>query len=261
MIPKNYIDLWRKEAPWPDQDMVEQDLILSKVLVGIYKNDFLKRKLAFRGGTALYKLFVRPAARYSEDLDFIQIGTEPIKPVCDQIRNVLSWIDPKPSFKQKGDNFTFYFRYISEEGLKRKIKIEINCREHIAVFGNMNKKFEVKNPYFSNSAEITTFSLEELLASKLRALYQRRKGRDLFDLWYANENNTIDYQKILKAFPIYMSSSNTKVTSKKFKENLYNKKSNQLFLNDIKPLLNPIINYDQQAAFEWIDQAILEKMY
>jgi predicted nucleotidyltransferase component of viral defense system len=46
-------------------------------------------------------------------------------------------------------------------------------------------KFSVENQWFSGDCEITTYYLEELLGTKLRALYQRRKGRDLFDLWKA----------------------------------------------------------------------------
>ncbi|MGH2469017.1 MAG: nucleotidyl transferase AbiEii/AbiGii toxin family protein [Chloroflexota bacterium] len=40
----------------------------------------------------------------------------------------------------------------------------------------------MKSPWFTGSADVPTFALEELLGTKLRALYQRRKGRDLFDL-------------------------------------------------------------------------------
>jgi len=41
----------------------------------------------------------------------------------------------------------------------------------------------VESSWWSGRADILTFEPEELLATKLRALYQRSKGRDLFDLW------------------------------------------------------------------------------
>jgi hypothetical protein len=47
--------------------MVEQDLVISRALVEIYAVPALAERLAFRGGTALYKLHLRPAAPYSED--------------------------------------------------------------------------------------------------------------------------------------------------------------------------------------------------
>jgi predicted nucleotidyltransferase component of viral defense system len=40
----------------------------------------------------------------------------------------------------------------------------------------------VDNPWFTRGADVVTFALEELLGTKLRALYQRKRGRDLFDL-------------------------------------------------------------------------------
>src|ERR1700686_2084052 len=45
--------------------------------------------------------------------------------------------------------------------------------------------FEVKNPWFSGRADIPTFTREEILAIKLRALLQRDKGRDMIDLSHA----------------------------------------------------------------------------
>lgn len=260
MIPRNFIEAWRKEVPWTSVDMVEQDLILSKAITDIYNNEFLQKRLAFRGGTAIYKLYVNPPARYSEDLDFTQVNPEELRPTCDEIRDVLSWIDEQPAFKQKGDNFTFHFKYLSEEGATKKVKVEINCREHIAVYGTVAKEFKFENPFHSASALVTTFELEELLASKLRALYQRRKGRDLFDLWYVNEKTDIDTDKILAAFPAYIQDTSKRITSKIFLQNLRQKRTNKLFLEDIGPLLNPSIEYEQEKAFDWIASALIEKL-
>jgi len=58
MIPRDYITAWRTEAPWVEDAQVEQDLVISRALVEIYSNPLLCEALAFRGGTALYKLHV-----------------------------------------------------------------------------------------------------------------------------------------------------------------------------------------------------------
>ncbi len=71
MIPSDYITEWRAEAPWIEDSQVEQDLVISRALVEIFSHPHLSAALAFRGGTALYKLYVRPAARYSEDIDLV----------------------------------------------------------------------------------------------------------------------------------------------------------------------------------------------
>ena len=69
MIPQADIIAWRRVAPWPDDGMVEQDLVLSRALVEIFSDATLAHGLAFRGGTALHKLVLAPPSRYSEDLD------------------------------------------------------------------------------------------------------------------------------------------------------------------------------------------------
>ena len=64
MIPSDYIIEWRAEAPWVEDAKVEQDLIITKALVNIFSHPVLKDALAFRGGTALYKLFLKAADKF-----------------------------------------------------------------------------------------------------------------------------------------------------------------------------------------------------
>ena len=64
--------------------MIEQDLIICRALVSIYSDPFLSDHLAFRGGTALHKLYLRPQPRYSEDIDLVQVNAEPIKETIDR---------------------------------------------------------------------------------------------------------------------------------------------------------------------------------
>lgn len=72
MIPKDFITEWRAHAPWVSDRQVEQDLVISRALVELFSRPTIANALAFRGGTALYKLHLRPAARYSEDIDLVQ---------------------------------------------------------------------------------------------------------------------------------------------------------------------------------------------
>ena len=60
MIPQYYIQEWHEQVPWNSDAMVEQDLIISKALVCIFSDEFLASQLAFRGGTALHKLYLTP---------------------------------------------------------------------------------------------------------------------------------------------------------------------------------------------------------
>jgi len=186
MIPQAFITEWGKTVPWQTNEQVEQDLVISRALVEIYKNDFLAGSIAFRGGTALHKLYLQPQARYSEDIDLVQIKAGSIGKVIDNIRESLSFLG-KAKVEAGDKTTTLKFRFDSEFPpiVSLRLKIEINCREHFTVLGWERIPFEVKSSWFNGECRLTTYRVEELLGTKLRALYQRSKGRDLYDLWKA----------------------------------------------------------------------------
>lgn len=97
MIPEIFIEQWRNTVKWRSLAQIEQDLVISRVLIDLYNEPFIKDALVFRGGTALNKLFLKPPARYSEDIDFVQKRSEPIGKTIDAIRFLLKpWLgDPK----------------------------------------------------------------------------------------------------------------------------------------------------------------------
>ena len=134
MITKQAIIEWQDNAPWIDMRQVEQDLIISRALTAIYSDDYLASRLAFRGGTALHRIYFSPPARYSEDIDLVQIVEEPIGRTLDTLRNVLDFLG-SPAILQKKNNNTLVFTtestYPPETPLK--LKIEINCNEHFTV--------------------------------------------------------------------------------------------------------------------------------
>ena len=128
MIERNSILEWSEQAPWTDLAMVEQDLIICRALVDIFSDDFLREQLAFRGGTALHKLYLQPQHRFSEDIDLVQIHPGPIKPILFRLGEVLSWM-PDRVIKQKRYNNTLLFRMESEFPPIQpiRLKVEINC--------------------------------------------------------------------------------------------------------------------------------------
>lgn len=257
MIPKAYITEWRNKAPWQEDFQVEQDLIIERALVEIYNNPFLKERLAFRGGTALHKIHLKPQARYSEDIDLVQIKAEPFGPVIDELRNALSFLG-KPAINQKKFNNTLIFRVNSEDEIPLKLKVEMNCREHIAVYGLKEEPLEVQSAWFTGKASLVTYELEELLATKLRALYQRSKGRDLFDMSYTLDLTGADPEKIITAWKIYMEHEKHTISKTDYLENLEKKMNDEEFLGDITGLLRPAIQYDHKAGYEMVKTKILE---
>ena len=190
VIPRDYVTEWRSEAPWVRNDQVEQDLVISRALVDIFSHPSLQNAVAFRGGTALYKLHLRPAARYSEDIDLVQTKAEAAGPMMHALREILDpWLGV-PKWKQTEGRVTFVYRFDSEDAPARllRVKVEINTREHFSVFGLKRMPYAVKCRWFDGACEINTYELDELLGTKLRALYQRKAGRDLFDLAVALGN-------------------------------------------------------------------------
>ena len=89
MVNRAAIVQWRAKAPWNSNEQVEQDLIICRALVAIFSDNFLSTQLAFRGGTALHKLYLTPQSRYSEDIDLVQINSGPIKPILMRLGEVL----------------------------------------------------------------------------------------------------------------------------------------------------------------------------
>ena len=85
MIPRAHVLEWRQAHPWQGDEQVEQDLLLTRALIDIFSDDELKGALAFRGGTALHKLYLNPPRRYSEDIDLVQMQAAPIGPIYDRI--------------------------------------------------------------------------------------------------------------------------------------------------------------------------------
>jgi predicted nucleotidyltransferase component of viral defense system len=93
MIPRAHITGWRTHAPWSTDAQVEQDLVISRAIVEVFSEPLLAENLAFRGGTALHKLHLTPPARYSEDIDLVQVRAGPIGEIMTALRSQLdSWL-------------------------------------------------------------------------------------------------------------------------------------------------------------------------
>lgn len=263
MIPKTYIAQWKDHASWKSNAQVEQDLIISRALVELFSDDFLRENLAFRGGTALHKLYLNPAPRYSEDIDLVQIKEGPVKPILKRIGEKITFFEEKRVVKPTAHNNTILYRFTSEDPpqVRSRLKLELNCREHFTVLGWKSFPFKVKSEWFSGEADITTYSVDELLGTKLRALYQRKKGRDLFDLYYAEQHHKLDYDKLIHCYYEYMKFSVRKPPSQReFILNLEEKQSSPDFAGDMEGLLRPEIEYDQLEAFDWLMKKIVTKM-
>lgn len=261
MIPEFLVNAWSAKAPWQNLLMIEQDLVISRALIDLYNRPLIKESLAFRGGTALNKLYITPAARYSEDIDLVQIKAAPIGPVINEIREALDpWLGvPQRNLTKRSAKLVYRYKSV-EEGVTSRLKIEINTTEHFHVHPLEHMSHEVNSEWMSGKAEILTYNLDELMGTKLRALYQRRKGRDLFDLWYVIEKNLVDLEKVVSVFNQYNEYNKEIISRAMFEESLLGKIKHPNFHSDMNVLFSSDSGWDAEKAFARIWEEVVPRL-
>jgi predicted nucleotidyltransferase component of viral defense system len=253
LLPEGYITHWKSGCPWSSDEYVEQDLILSRLLIELFSDEVISHSLVFRGGTALHKLYLPRACRYSEDLDFVQLKPGKIGDTLSSMRRIIGRIvGGRPDFNasKKASNLIYKYHAENPPNPLMKIKLEINTRDHYSYDVLKKRSFEINSPWFTGKSEIVIYSIEGLLATKLRALYQRRKGRDLFDFWISKELKP-DAAKTVSIFHKYMGSENKRVSKADFIKNIDDKIKQPVFRNDLNPLIPAELKYDIDLAHKY----------
>ncbi|MCL2046447.1 MAG: nucleotidyl transferase AbiEii/AbiGii toxin family protein [Oscillospiraceae bacterium] len=229
MIPFNTVTAWGAVHPWPTREQIEQDLLLSKAIIEIYNNKMLAEELIFRGGTALHKMVLPHPSRYSEDLDFVRSSAGGIGDIMKE----LTELGKQSGFTVKtrmGQYPKVYWHGKAQTGRDLRIKIEINTYERSPVLSLIEIEYSINTDWFTGKAMVKMFQNEETAATKLRALYQRSKGRDLYDLWLLTNVVRIDPVLTCQAFETYRPDG---YTAKRAIENLEKKTRDKGFLTDI----------------------------
>lgn len=236
MLPDNIITAWAADHPWPTRTQVEQDLLLSQAICEISNHPYLGDELAFRGGTALHKLHTARPYRYSEDLDYVRStagGISDLTRALTDVGQILGY-----TIKTKvGEQPKVYWRTNAADGSPIRIKIEVNTYERSPAFDHTCIPYQVNSAWWSGAANVKTFQLPELVATKIRALYQRSKGRDVFDLWIALTELNTDPDMIVTAFGPYQPAGWTPALAER---NLRDKLSKDSFTSDLAPLVQHV---------------------
>lgn len=234
MIAESDLAHWRQVAPWSTDEQIEQDLALSRLIVEIANHPLLGEELVFRGGTCFHKLWLDRPWRYSEDLDYVRRSAGGVGHVLNALREVADSIgfarvqtDVRRHPKARLDS-TFL------SGSRMRIKIEMNTYERSPARPTTKVPFAISSPWFEGRADVQSFAVEELVATKIRALYQRRKGRDLFDMWLAVEEANLSPESIAAAFEPYRPEGWTPTLAL---ENLAAKLVDQRFTTDLDNLV------------------------
>jgi predicted nucleotidyltransferase component of viral defense system len=257
MIPQAAITRWALDHPWSTPEQVEQDLILSRAICVIAADPYLGAELTFRGGTALHKLHFSQAYRYSEDLDYVRSTAGGVGRVLDTLRDLGRDLGFAVR-SQLGEHPRVLWRAEAEHGIPLRVKVEINTHERAPAMPIMSKPFAVESTWWSGSAQVRTFQLPELIATKLRALYQRSKGRDLYDIWLALTEAGADPDAVLSAFGPYRPAG---YTAHAAVVNLEAKLDDQDFRHDLDALtVGSPADYDLEAAASLVIRALLARV-
>ena len=189
---------------------IEKDYVISWVLYGIAKNNFLKENLVFKGGTVLKKVYF-PDYRFSEDLDFTFKGdfniaaikaafTELIKSVYEASRITLSL---KDETEHETGNYNFYISYIGPlggSGENKDIKVDISKDELICNDPELKEIINLYSDLTKEKYSMLCYTLDEIAGEKMRSLMQRTAPRDIYDLWYLFEMDGYDIEDCVFTF-------------------------------------------------------------
>lgn len=220
----------------------------------------IREELVFRGGTALNKLFLKPPARYSEDIDLVQKNIDSIGQIIDAIREILRpWLGKlKWKITRRSAKLTYVYETINRS--LAKLKIEINITEHFQVLPLRTEEFNVQSDWWNGNSKIITYEIDELMATKLRALYQRRKGRDLFDLWYVTKNKLINLDRVFEIFAKYCANEGLHLAKGEFLDNLKLKRDQQDFRSDMQILLPAGLKWDFDEAYQFVVDNVINRL-
>jgi predicted nucleotidyltransferase component of viral defense system len=258
MIPGPAIVEWGRGIRWPTGDQIEQDLLLSRLIVEIANDSYLGEELVFRGGTCLHKLRLASPYRYSEDLDYVRRSGGGIAEITRSLTSIGSRLGLEVRTKI-GQHPKVFFRAPFESGeVVMKVKVEMNTFERSPARPYERVHYSVRSSWFRGDADVATFALPELVATKIRALFQRSKGRDLFDLWLALTLLEVDPEDLLTCFDPYRPDGMTAVRAE---QNLRLKLAEANFRADLIPLVNAWpADYEIDAAAELVIASLLSKL-
>ena len=179
--------------------VVEKDYMLGWMLAGIGAHPALRDSWLFKGGTCLKKCFFE-TYRFSEDLDFTLTDPAHIESVflTQTFNEIGEWIYERtgieiPAYLQNFDIYTNPRGTISCQGKISyrgpvatrdlpRIKLDLTADERIVL---APVRVGVFHPYSDEPAEgidVLAYAYEELFGEKVRALAERTRPRDLYDV-------------------------------------------------------------------------------
>jgi len=223
------------------KSQIDKDWVLSYLLYAIISLPELKDIMIFKGGTCLKKCYF-PDYRFSEDLDFTILdsnfvfNTKVVKKIIkkaselsfneDYNRGILFKLKNIEATQSKDveQGYKIYIHYWGADHRKNDLPSENHSAWHHTIKIDVNHTEEIifpvnelpiqhnysDNENFSNTI-VKTYSINEVLSEKLRALIQRKytSPRDCYDIWHLKNNyDNLDWEAIRNGFLRKMQSKN-----------------------------------------------------
>jgi len=276
MTPLTRRDVLAHQAhvPWPSQRQVEQDLLLCRAMAAIFNDRFLHSQVAMRGGTLLHKVHLAPPSRYSEDIDLVVFGDRPEQHIRRALRRVLSDVLGAPKTSAWGAitlairnsvkpsrvlRMTYSLPSISEPGMTLDIVVEANVTERTPHRPIVEIPFEFPFRDALVKTLVNGYDIHEMLGTKMRALFQRRRGRDLFDLYWALTlaKPPVDPAAIIESFQHYLRQEDSSAGRAEFVGILQSHLADRGFCSDMDQLLRVGAEYDPQEAGAYVKAKLL----
>ncbi len=188
--------------------VIEKDYVLGWLLIAIAESD-LRREIAFKGGTALKRVYY-PDYRYSEDLDFTLCDGPSHDDLVEAFKALFPWLGQRVNLtlelrsdrQSTFETTTLLVDYVGplKAGLgSRYLKIDFSRGELLA---EQPIDRPLQAPYSDYPPDVTlpTYTLKEILTEKLCALLQRTEPRDLYDVYWLFEWGDVDQTFLASSF-------------------------------------------------------------
>jgi predicted nucleotidyltransferase component of viral defense system len=276
MTPLTRRDVLAHQAfvPWPSQLQVEQDLLLCRAMAALFSDKFLCSQIAMRGGTLLHKVHLAPAARYSEDIDLVVFGERPEGHIARALRRVLGdtlgqpvrsiWDGLRLAIRNTAQpsrvlRLTYAVPSVSEPGRALQVVVEANVSERTPHRSIVSLPFAFTFQGLAVRTTINGYDIHEMLGTKLRALFQRRRGRDLFDLHRALTASTppVDPSAVIESFLYYLNQEGGRARRADFTGILDAHLADRGFCSDMNQLLRQGERYDPHEAGALVKSELL----
>lgn len=194
--------------------------MLGWLLAGINNHPKLTENWIFKGGTCLKKCYFQDY-RFSEDLDFTWHDHDKFdeKHLSKYFFDIIDWLYetcgilmPKgtvkiETYKTPRDQISMQVRIgyqgpLQRQGDYARVKMDITCEEIVVLKPEKRVVFHPYSDCTENGFHVASYCIEEIFAEKLRALIDRTRPRDIYDVvyFYEQQKTKLDFAEVKNVF-------------------------------------------------------------